>query len=126
VRWSRVAQHFAVSLTKTSRFGALLTLGDQMSTRCDPTVDARSRVRLLEESVLMPQCCDRNGGMHGGPPAAGGGLAASSVHHGQMVLWGRVALPLNVFPAGISAATTSGTGREPNHGIRGGGGCSHL
>jgi hypothetical protein len=62
VRWSRVAQHLAVSLTKTSRFGALLTLGKQMSTRCNPTVDARSRVRLLEESVLMPQCCDRVGG----------------------------------------------------------------
>jgi hypothetical protein len=33
VRCFRLAQHFAVSLTKTSRFGALLTLGEQMSTR---------------------------------------------------------------------------------------------
>jgi hypothetical protein len=45
--------------------------------------------------------------------------------HGQMVLWGRVGLPLNAFPAGISAATTPGTGRGPNRGIRGGAGCSH-
>jgi hypothetical protein len=43
VRWSRVAQHFAVSLTKTSRFGALLTSDEQMSAKREPTVDARSR-----------------------------------------------------------------------------------
>ena len=62
MRCFRHAQHFAVSLTKTSRSGAVLTSGKQMSTKSDPTVDARSRVRLLDESVPMARCCDRVGG----------------------------------------------------------------
>jgi hypothetical protein len=58
VRWSRFSQHYAVSLTETSRFGALLTLGDQVLSDCGRTITCA----LTRGVGADARCRDRVGG----------------------------------------------------------------